>query len=205
MIAARRRFWFDPRFVIGIGLIVASVIGTALVIAAADDTVEVLAVRDVLMPGQRLESGDVVARRVAVDDAAELYLTPSDVADGLVITRVVGAGELLPRAAVGSADGVDSTTVVVPVDGLLASAVVPGAVVDVWATAADADGTQHPPAVVASSVTVARVVEESTLVVGAGTASVEVLVPRDAVAGILASIGEDAAVDVVPAALPVEH
>ncbi|MDM4762696.1 hypothetical protein QT381_06720 [Galbitalea sp. SE-J8] len=210
--AGRRRFWFDPRFAIGVALIVAAVAGVTVLVTALDRTVAVVAARQTVVPGDRIDADDVVVRRVSVDGAESLYLTPGELADGVVVTRTVGTGELLPRAAVGDPAGVDTTTIVVPLAGELAAAVQPGAVVDVWS---DGSGTASVPpasgeadaaalpAIVAPNVAVARIVDEPVLVAGSATTSVEVLVPRDVVPALIAAMSGGGALRVVPAALPV--
>jgi hypothetical protein len=199
--ARRPRFWFDPRFAVGAGLIVLSVTGTTLLVAAADRTVGIVAVRNATVPGDRIDVDDIVVRRVAVDGAESIYVTPADLRAGAVATRILGAGELVPRSALGSSSGVDATTIVVPVEGELAAAVIPGAVVDVWTSAGSTDDVQTPPSVVAASVAVGRIVDGTTLVAGTGTTSVEVLVPREAVPLLLAAMADDAALSVVPATI----
>lgn len=194
-----KRFWVDPRFAIGLVLIVVSVAGTAFVVTVSDATVEVVAARATVMPGERLDADDVVVRKVAIDDAKELYLTPDDIEHGVVITRVVGEHELVPRAATGDAAEVDDTTIVLPVKGELSAAVQPGAVVDVWVSSTADEETPAPPRVIAAGVTVARLVEPSGLVVSDADRAVEVLVPRDDVGDILGAVTDDASVSVVPA------
>jgi hypothetical protein len=203
MSAARRsRFWFDPRFAIGIALILVSVGGTALVVTAADNTVDVLVARDALTPGAPVARDGVVVRKVAVDDATGVYLSPDDLDDALLLTRVVGAGEIIPRSAVARESDSGRTSVVVAVDGQLSSAVHPGASVEVWASSVAESGDDGPPAVIASDAVVTRIASDDELVVADSDRSVELLVPRDDVAVILESLARDAAIAVVPAALP---
>ncbi|KRF18792.1 hypothetical protein ASG90_02520 [Nocardioides sp. Soil797] len=94
--------WRDPRLWIGVALVAASILIGVKVIGGADDTIEVWAVRSDLAKGQQVESGDLVSRRVRLDDETDLYLhADQSLPDGAVLARGVGAGELLPRAAVG--------------------------------------------------------------------------------------------------------
>src|SRR5699024_12159950 len=77
---------------------------------------------------------------VRVPAVADAYLTPGGGrAAGLVVLRTVGAGEMVPLAALGSAQSVQVRTVTVPVDAALAESIRPGAVVDLW-VALPADG-----------------------------------------------------------------
>jgi hypothetical protein len=189
--AATRRFWFDPRFAVGLALIVASIAGVVLIVGAAD-------------------SSDLVETSVRLDGAERLYLVPDDLdAHGLVVTRPVAEGELVPASAVGSPDGERQTSVVLGVQGALAASVAPGSLVDVWSARAIGSGQFEAPAVVVPGATVVRLVEDSGLVVDDeprvlddSAASVEVLVPRDRVARVLEALANDDAVSVVPASLP---
>jgi hypothetical protein len=201
--APARRFWFDPRFAIGLALIVASIVGVLFIVGAADSSVRVFAAREPLAPGDTVDAHDLVATSVRLEGAERLYLTPEDVtADGLVVTKPVAKGELVPASAVGSRDGERMTSVVLGVDGQLAASVGPGSLVDVWAARGTTGGDFEAPAVVVASATVVRLVEDSGLVVDDRAMSVEVLVPRDRVARVLEAVANDDAVSVVPASLP---
>jgi hypothetical protein len=201
--APARRFWFDPRFAIGLALIVASIVGVLFIVSAADSSVRVFAAREPLSPGDTVDAGDLVATSVRLEGAERLYLTPEDVtADGLVVTKPVAEGELVPASAVGSRDGERLTSVVLGVDGQLAASVGPGSLVDVWTARSTTGGDFEAPAVVVASATVVRLVEDSGLVVDDRAMSVEVLVPRDRVARVLEAVANDDAVAVVPASLP---
>ena len=205
--ARRKRFWFDPRFAIGVVLIVVSVAGTAFVVTAADSSVSVLAARSALTPGQTVTSDDLIATKVGftkvgLERASSLYLSPSDVpARGLVVTRTVAAGELVPASAVGSADGIDSTSVVITVKGQLAESIGPGATADVWAAAKTDDGYGSP-VVIVPTATVVRLVKSSGIVVDDSSGSVEILVPKDTVARVLEAVADQDALSLVPASLP---
>jgi hypothetical protein len=96
--------WRDPRLWIGIAIVAASVVAGALVLGASDDTVPVWAAAQTMGAGHVLTADDVTVRRVRFADAsdADLYYPagqplPSD----LRLARDVGAGEQLPRGAVG--------------------------------------------------------------------------------------------------------
>jgi hypothetical protein len=146
-----RAAWRDPRLWIGIVLVAASVLVGARVLASADDTVQVWAAASDLGAGERVEADDLVAERVRFADADALagYFTVDDaVPADLELTRSVGAGELLPRQAVGTPDQTGLVELPVAVDPeLVPPGVGPGDVVDVYVVAplsADADGQRQP-------------------------------------------------------------
>lgn len=194
----RRPSWRDPRLGVGVLLVAGSVALGAWAVQDAAGTVQVYAARETLPTGSPLTEDAVVVLDARVP--TEAYLP---VADGLppdaVLTRTVGAGELVPAAAVGSAADVAVRPVVVPVGGALPSQVGAGTRVDLWATpAADPGvGAETPePRLVAAALELAEVLEEDT-VLGSGT-SVELLVPEGDVAEVLAARAEGGELVVVP-------
>jgi hypothetical protein len=185
-----RPAWRDPRLWIGIALVAASVVAGARVLASADDTVQVWAASDDLGAGQRVEADDLVAQRVrfADDDALRGYFTVDDeLPAGLELTRSVGSGELLPRAAVGTPDETGLVEVPIAVEPeLVPPDVESGDVVDVYVVApisADADGERREPPPAGPALTGATVVDAPELESSFGTSGKRQLVlgvPEDA-------------------------
>ena len=102
----RRPGWRDPRLWVGVVLVAGSVVAGSRLLAAADDTVQVWAASSDLGAGARLTEEDLVAARVRFADESTLagYFTVDDeLPADLELVHGVRAGELLPRAAVGSA------------------------------------------------------------------------------------------------------
>jgi hypothetical protein len=138
------RSWRDPRLVVGIVIVAVSVLLGSRLLASADDTVAVWSVAGDLPAGSVLSPADLerVDLRFGTPEVAGRYL-PADAAlpVGSVLTRDVLAGELLPRAAVGTGEATD----VVEVPIAVAAEAVPatlrvGEVVDVWVTPAGMAG-----------------------------------------------------------------
>ncbi|MEL4318969.1 hypothetical protein WJX64_08145 [Leifsonia sp. YIM 134122] len=197
--AGSRSFWIDPRFIVGVVLVLGSVIGVYAVVAAADRTTEVYVARDALVVGQTVEAGDLVATSVRLGDGADVYLYAGGLpADGLVMTRSVLAGEMVPASAVSTTAQAGLTSVVVTLSGRLPESVATGSVVDLWsARAAKTDGFD-PPVVLVSDATVAVVREADGFLADGYGRAVELLVPRDDVALVLEAIADDDALSVVP-------
>ncbi|WP_157537471.1 hypothetical protein [Nocardioides sp. Root190] len=128
--------WRDPRLWIGVLLVAGSVVLGARLMAAADDTVAVWAVESERGSGTPLTGDDLVVERVrfAAGDSVERYFAADEpVPDGLVLTRGVGAGELLARSAVGEATEDPMLQVPLAVDPQrVPPDVGTGSVVDVW-------------------------------------------------------------------------
>jgi hypothetical protein len=94
--------WRDPRLWLGLAIVAASFLVGALVLGSSEETVPVWVAADPLGAGHVLTADDLAVRRVRFDDsgAADLYFRadrqlPAD----LRLSRDVGAGELVPRAA----------------------------------------------------------------------------------------------------------
>ena len=119
--------WRDPRLWIGVGLVAASVLVGALVLGTSDDTVAVWAATEAMGPGHALTADDLTVRRVGFADAADadLYVGADEqLPSGVHLLHGVAAGELLPRAAVGS----EETSALREVPVSVASDQVPGSV-----------------------------------------------------------------------------
>lgn len=204
----RRRFALDARLLIGVALVAASVVAVVALVGAADRRVTVYAAAEALAPGDRVAEGDLVERQVALDGAEEFYLRAGDIpADGFVVAQPVAAGQLVPLAAAGSADGVRATSVVLRLASPVSTVVETGTLVDVWAVPGSGpldDESAGAPVVLVPQATVVRVLEEESLITGAASAgsTIEVLVPRTRVARLLQAIADGDAISAVPAGLP---
>src|SRR4051812_27091927 len=104
--AARRASapgWRDPRLWLGVAIVAASVLAGSLLLGTSEKTVPVWAATQPLASGHVLTAGDLAVRRIRFDgsDEAGLYF-PADqqLPADLRLSRAVGAGELVPQAAV---------------------------------------------------------------------------------------------------------
>ena len=202
--SARRSFSFDPRLVIGLALVVASIGGVVALLSAADETTEVLVAGDHFAPGDRIDRGDLVVLDVRLGVAVDEYLVPGKLPDeGLVVSRSVAEGELVPLAAVGRADSERLASLVLDVEGSLAASVQPGARVDVWAAPELEGGRFGPPVVIAGGAMVVRLVTSDSIVSASEATAVEVLVPKSRIARVLEAAANADALSIVPAAIPV--
>jgi hypothetical protein len=214
-------------------LVIVSVLGVVGLVGAANASVDVLAARAPLSPGERVHASDLVPTSIRVGRTAQLYLRAAEVpATGVVITRAVAAGELIPHSAVGSAAGENLTSIVVTTPSTLPSSVGSGSRVDLWAAVqasdqsdGDTDGTGGvgdggsgdadtgtaptsgvggfaPPSVIVSSAIVVRVIDQKQLVASTGS-SIEILVPKSDVAAVLDAVANGAILSVVPVDLPI--
>jgi hypothetical protein len=133
---ATRPGWRDPRLWIGVVIVAASVVAGARLLGAADESVAVWAVSDDLPVGHEISADDLTPRRVrfvAADGLGRYFPATEALPAGSRLLRGVGAGELLPRAAVGEATDTGMLSLPIAVEpALLPPAVGAGSVVDVY-------------------------------------------------------------------------
>jgi SAF domain-containing protein len=195
----RRPFFFDPRFAIGLGLVIASVVGVYAIVRTADHTTQVYAARNPLVAGQHFNADDLVVRSVQLGSIDGKYLAADGLPDdGAVAKRSVPEGELVPASAIGTAAAENETSVVVRVKGDVAASVTSGTSVDVWSAARTEHDRYDPPAVLVDGATVVRVVEADGMVASSDGLSVEVRVPKKKVAAVLEAIANADAISLVP-------
>lgn len=183
--------WKDPRLVIGILLVLVSVAVGARVFTTADRTTAVWAAAHDLDVGTVLTAGDVVQKRVRLLDTASHYVAGDQSPVGYVLTRAVGAGELLPTGAIlAPGKARDHRLVTVAVDrDRLPPGLADGARVDVYVTPKGSGGESDSPAVLVVPAANVATSPRTGGQVGAATGQVPVVlsVPPDLVAALVDS------------------
>ncbi|MFC7492941.1 MULTISPECIES: hypothetical protein [unclassified Nocardioides] len=192
--------WRDPRLWIGLLIVAVSVVAGSRLLAAADDTVRVWAVRADAGPGAQLTEADLVARRVRFADAGDLaayYAVDAALPDGLRLVRGVGAGELLPRGAVGEDDApVDTVELPVAVETeQVPPTVGAGSVVDVYLVGSPARGgddrdTEPGTPVLREATVVDAPAVDSGFGGSAGRRQLVLAVPEEAAAAYFATVAD---------------
>lgn len=149
--------WLDGRLLLGVLLVLVSVVVGANVLSGADRSTLVWVTTRALASGAQLTDDDLEQGRVRLFDSSGSYLSGAKPV-GYVLRRSVGAGELLPTAAMARpGEDLDYRAVTVPVPaGHLGPDLRPGQQVDVYVTPADDKATagQQAPRLVLRSVTV---------------------------------------------------
>jgi len=130
---------------VGAAIVAVSVIAGARVMGTADDSVEVWAVASDMGTGDTVTADDLVVRQVRFVDPGQLdtyFPADEELPADLSLRRGVGAGELLPRAAVGASADTETLHLPVAVDAaLVPPSVQSGSVVDVYLTGASDEGS----------------------------------------------------------------
>ena len=198
----RRPSWRDPRLLIGLVLLLTSVTVGARVVALADHTQPVYAARNTLPTGTPITSEvlEVVRLRLTGTDAG--YLDASQpLPPGQILTRTVGAGEIIPSASIAPAGRIDFRPVSIPIEGVPPAGLSPGGLVDVWASAKRREavgGGYDEPERIAATVEVFEVRTPDSGLSADRTGSVEVLLPAEALSPVLDAMANQARVVVLP-------
>lgn len=190
----RRPGWRDPRLLIGIVAIAGSVAVGSWAVTAGAETSGVYAAGATLVPGQALDAGDLRIVQVRWEAGSDRYLAAdAGLPDGLVATRLVEEGELVPIGAVGPADRVDARSVPIRVDGGLSRGLRVGSTVDLWhvpeGSAGQGDtGEPGTPRLVAAGLVVTELDDSSGPLSVASSASLHVLVPAPEIPEVLGAL-----------------
>ncbi|MBV9487475.1 MAG: SAF domain-containing protein [Frankiaceae bacterium] len=184
--------WLDLRLVLGVLLVLGSVVIGARVVTAADHLTPVYVARVELVPGEQLRAGDLAVSQVRFDGEGSAYVAAGAAPVGYVVTRHVGAGELLPVAALSAdpGDTSDRRFVTVPVSpGHLPVDLVRGDLVDVYVTTKSGIARRaDPPTRVLAAVPVDSYDDGSTSLSGSDIAAVVLAVPAADVDRIIAAL-----------------
>lgn len=196
----RRPGWRDPRLLVGVLLIAVAVTAVSAVVRSSDKTTAFYTARDTITPGTVLTRDDVVVVRARVSGGD--YVTADDAGSpgaeqpwGLVVTRVVGKGELLPASALAEQDDFDGRTVAVRTSLPLADGIDTGSIVDVYVTV-DRDGTPST-SQVATGLVVESVDDDGGSFSATSTETVYVVVPSDGLEEFLDALAAEGEISVV--------
>ncbi|BDA63642.1 hypothetical protein [Actinomyces capricornis] len=195
----RRPTWKDPRLAGGIALVGAAVALGSWAVDAAAETTQVYVLTQDVAPGADLRAEGVLTL-VDSHPGTGAYLEAGSLPQDAVATRSLSAGELLPSAAVGSAQDLTSRTVVLDLSSGLPAATAPGDYVDLWLLPdQQVVATQQQGAtLVAQGLIVARIGEAGAGLLGGSGTSVEVRVPEGEVGSVLSAVAREGSLVLVP-------
>lgn len=199
----QRPGWRDLRLVVGLLLVLLSVAGGLRLVSSLDESTPVYAAARDLLPGQPVTEQDLVTVPVRMGEQLSRYVDGSvPLEPGTFLLRQVGAGELVPATALGTARQALDKTVGVPVDALAARSLATGTVVDVWVSRRDGDAVGEAyldPELLLEGAVVDTVPAETTgLGSGLGRTAVQVVVPADEVGKVIAAVDQAARITLVP-------
>lgn len=190
--------WKDPRLLVGVLLVLASVVGVISLVGSADQTTEVLAAREEIAVGQKLTPDNVNRVKVRLGDAEQHYFTAeSGMPEGVVAVQRIGKDQLLPRESLGSVDALDRKPVAITVQETLPEQAVAGTRVDVWVSMPDARNGFAEPRLLLPGAEIAQVSSGSTALGSSKSTVLMVLVGDGQMPAILGAQANEAKISVV--------
>lgn len=195
----RKPGWRDPRLLVGILLVVASVAGVLTLVSLQNQTVPMYVAREDIALGQKLDPDALRVVDVRLDAVQDRYLSAEQPpADDLHANALIRGGELVPVAAVGGRDPEGRKPLSVELTQELPVAVTVGTRVDLWAAARGGNSTTYgEPKRLLQSVEVSALRELDSGFGGASGQVVELLVTDKELPGLLSAIANEARLTVV--------
>ena len=194
----RKPSWKDPRLVVGILLVLASMAGVISLLGAADQTTEAYAALEPIAVGEPLTEDKLHRVKVRLGDLEPRYVTPeSGLAQGLVAVQRIGKDQLVPRDSLGELDVLDRKPVAVTVEEALPAQAVAGSRVDVWVALPDARNGYSQPTLLLPGAEIAQLTPGSTALGSARSTVVMVLVTDTQMPQLLGAQANKAKISVV--------
>jgi hypothetical protein len=194
----KRPSWKDPRLLVGVLLVLASVAGVVFLVQSADRTTEVYAARDGIAVGEKLTSENVVRARVKLGEAEGQYITAeTGLPENVVAVQRIGKDQLVPRASLGTVDELDRKPVALSIEETLPAQAVAGARVDVWVAQPDARNGFSEPTLLLPGAEIAEVTDGSTALGSSRTTVLMVLVEDSQMPSLLGAQANEAKISVV--------
>ena len=194
----KRPSWKDPRLLVGMLLVLASVAGVISLVGSADRTTEVYAARDSIAVGEKLTPDNVVRAKVRLGETEEQYVTvESGLPEGLVAVQRIGKNQLVPRESLGKVDALDRKPVAVTIGESLPPQAVAGTRVDVWVAMPDARNGFSEPKLLLPGAEIAQVTSESTTLGSSRNTVLMVLVADSQMPALLGAQANQAKISVV--------
>ncbi|MET3919675.1 hypothetical protein [Arthrobacter sp. UYEF20] len=190
--------WKDPRLVVGILLVLASMTGVIALVGAADQTTEAYAAREPIAVGEKVTADKLNRVKVRLGDVEPHYLTPeAGLGEGLVAVQRIGKDQLVPRDSTGLLDLLDRKPVAVTIDEILPGQAVAGSRVDVWVALPDTRNGFRQPALLLPGAEIAQITPGTTALRSARSTVVMVLVKDSQMPELLGAQANKAKISVV--------
>ncbi|MEV7604667.1 SAF domain-containing protein [Paenarthrobacter sp. NPDC089322] len=190
--------WKDPRLLVGLLLVLASVSGVIAVVGTADRTTQVYAAREDIAVGQEVTPKDLMVVNVRLDDVEPGYVTvESGLDEGKVALHRVGKNQLVPRASLGQAAALNRKPVSISVAETLPAQAVPGARVDVWVAMRGSGSAFDEPQLLLPGVEISEIETGSSALGASKSTVVLVLVTDEQMPKLLGAQANEAKISVV--------
>ncbi|MDP9997553.1 hypothetical protein [Pseudarthrobacter sulfonivorans] len=190
--------WKDPRLLVGVLLVLASVVGVISLVGSADKTTEVYAARDSIAVGEKLTTDSVVKAKVRLGETEEHYVTvEAGLPEDMVAVQRIGRNQLLPKESLATVDALDRKPVALTIDEPLPPQAVAGTRVDVWVAPPDARNGFSEPKLLLPGAEIAQVTAASTALGSSRNTVLMVLVEDSRMPAILGAQANQAKISVV--------
>lgn len=190
--------WKDPRLLIGILLVLASVAGVVALVDGASKSVPMYAAKDALTVGQRITAEDFIIVDVQLGEVDGKYLSPNEpLEDNAVAVRMVPKGELVSHSSIGRVDALNRKPASVTLEEPLPQDIVVGSRVDVWVSLPDERNGFKPPQLMLPGVEVAALNVASGAMGAGRNTQLLVLVTDTQMPAFLGAVANKAKVSVV--------
>lgn len=190
--------WKDPRLLLGILLVLASVAGVVSLVGAADQTTEVYAAKGPIAVGEKLTADNVNRVKVRLGDVESRYVTAeSGLPEGLVALQRIGPDQLVPKESLGKADALNRKPVAITIDEALPEQATAGSRVDAWVALPDARNGFGEPKLLLPGAEIAEVTPGSTTLGSSRSTVVLVLVTDEQMPKLLGAQANKAKISVV--------
>lgn len=195
----RRAGWREPRLLLGLLLVAASVTGFVFVVNAMDDRTAVYVAKTDITLGEPLSAANVDVLQVQLGDSLQHYLPAETEATSEVRANTfIAAGQLIAQGHItrGDLGSRRPINVDLPVD--LSPAITPGSRVDVWIAQRElGTGTYATPELLANLVEVSARTERAGGLVGQHGVNLELLVQPGQLEPLLQALANESRIIVV--------
>jgi hypothetical protein len=190
--------WKDPRLLVGLLLVLASVVGVVSLVGAADQTTDVYVAREAIAVGERLTADNTARAKVRLGELEEFYISgEAGLPDGLVAVQRIGKDQLLPKESLGKPDELDRKPVVITIDEPLPEQALAGSRVDVWVAQPDTRNGFSEPSMLLPGAEIAQVTPGSTALGSSRSTVLMVLVSDEQMPKLLGAQANKAKISVV--------
>lgn len=191
--------WKDPRLLLGILLVLASVAGVSALLASQDRTTQVLAASRDLPVGTALKAADFDVVQVSLGGLEGTYVSAGDpFPQDAVAGNLLRSGELLVKADLTEADKLDRKPLGLDVQAPLPSGIRAGDSVDVWASLPNGQNGYSEPRRLLEAAEISELSVSDSVIGGADSTRLLVLVEDQDLPALLGALSNQAKIAVVP-------
>lgn len=191
--------WKDPRLLLGILLVLASVAGVSALVASQDRTTQVLAASRDLPVGTALKAADFDVVQVSLGGLEGTYVSAGDpFPQEAVAGNLLRRGELLVKADLTEADKLDRKPLGLDVQAPLPSGIRAGDRVDVWASLPNGQNGYSEPRRLLEAAEISELSVSDSVIGGADSTRLLVLVEDQDLPALLGALSNQAKIAVVP-------